>query len=224
MYYQDSAIILKRKDFKDNDSLITCYTEKHGKLILRAIGAKKILSKLSSHLEPISLSELNWVAGKGGEKLTGANSLFVFKNIKQDYYKLNFAQYFLDIIDKAIKTHHPDLKIFLFLKSVLQKLDSIPVDKNFSVETRHRLVSDKKTLYLIKLAFDYKLLFLLGHSPEYRKELSVAEKSAIKKIINLKIDEIIKLNLDKKILNSLYKKSSLFWEEIIEEEIRVLKI
>jgi len=180
MYYQDQAIILKRKNFKDNDSLITCYTEKHGKLVLRAIGAKKILSKLSAHLEPINLSTINWIAGKGGEKLTGANTVLAFKNIKSNYEKLNFAQYFLEIIDKAVHTHHPDKKIFLFLKSVLEKLDSI----------------------------------------QYRHELSVEEKFVIKKVISLKIDEIIKLNLDKKVLNLLYKKAQLFWEEIIEEEIK----
>ena len=46
MYYQDQAIVLSRKVFREDDLLITIYTQKYGKVVLHAVGAKKIKSKM----------------------------------------------------------------------------------------------------------------------------------------------------------------------------------
>jgi len=205
MYYLDKAIILSRKDYREDDLLISVYTQKHGKIVLQAKGAKKIKSKLAGHIEPMNLVELNWVAGKGRDKLIGASGIESFKSIKENDRKVYYGFYFLDVVNKSIRLHHPDKRIFEFLKSVLYRL----------VETR-----DLASLQIIKLAFDYKLLYLLGYHPSNRGELGVGMQNLIKEIIRLPVDRIAELKLNMLELDS---KAQEFLEEVIEEEIISLK-
>jgi len=204
MYYQDTAIVLARQNFREDDLLVACYTQKHGKVMLHSKGAKKIKSKLAGHVEPMNLVEINWVAGKGGDKLIGASTIESFKNIKDDYHKVNYGFYFLEIINKATRVHHADKRLFEFIKAVLH-----------DVETR-----DLASLPIAKLCFDYKILYLLGYNPVNRKDISKDLSPYLEKIINLPVDKVIKLNLDDKILKQLYNKSKELLEETVEEEIQ----
>ncbi len=204
MYYKDTAIILSRRDFNEDDLLINCYTQKHGKMVLQSKGAKKIKSKLAGHLEPLNLAKINWVTGKGSAKLIGANSIQSFQNIKNNYWKVVYSFYFLEVIDKAIRPRHPDIKIFEFLKTVLDTLANS---------------ANLENLEIIKLCFDYKILFLLGYNPAKRKELDKKTGDLISKIINARVDEIIKLHLDKKISAKLIDKAKEYLEEVVEKEI-----
>ncbi len=204
MYYQDQAIVLNRKVFRENDLLITLYTKKYGKIVLQAIGAKKIKSKLAGHIEPMNLVEIEWVKGKTLDKLTGAVISSSFSDIKNNFDKINYAQYFLQVIDKITQLQHPDKKIFEFLKNALEKLNT----------------AQKENLAIIKLCFDYKILFLLGYNPVERKELDDQDREVIEKIIKLPVDMVIDLQLDKNIVDKLQIKAKKFLEEIVEREIK----
>lgn len=211
MYYQDQAIVLNRKVFRENDLLINFYTKKHGKIVLQAVGAKKIKSKLAGHIEPMNLVKIEWVRGKTLDKLTGAVVDSSFSDIKNNLDKVNYAQYFLQIIDKITQVQHPDKKIFEFLKNVLEKL----------------IRAEEKNLSLIKLCFDYKILFLFGYNPIERKELQngskqelgASQREVIEKIIKSPVDKVIDLQIDKNILKSLQTKAKNFLEEVLEGEI-----
>lgn len=207
MYYQDTAISLKRVNHHEDDLLVTFYTQKYGKIITLVQGGKKIKSKLAGHIEPMNLIQINWVIGKNAEKLIGAHVLKSYKKIKENYEKIFLGLYFLEVIDKTIKTRHPDIKIFDFLKNVLTKLENVEIDHG-------NLISQK--LELIKLCFDYKILFLLGYSPVNRKHLDAQSKNIIQKIINMPVD-LIKINLERDILDNLSIKAKEFLSEVAGE-------
>lgn len=217
MYYQDQAIVLKRIDFRDDDLLLTFYTKRHGKIMAQAKGAKKIKSKLAGHIEPMNLVEIEWVTGRGGEKLTGAQVIESQQKIKENYKKSLEGFYFLEIIDKATRPHYRDTKIFTFLKNVLNKL----------------AITDEEKLSLVKLCFEAKILFLLGYNPINRKGLDNNLKNIIQQIINLPVDDVAHLltsersdagqvimNIDRNILNNLSIKVKKFLEEVVEEGIK----
>ena len=203
MYHSDKAIIISRRNFREDDLLVSCYTQKYGKIILQAKGARKIKSKLNGHVDIFNLVDLNWVAGKGGNKLIGASIEKSFRGIKENYKKVNYGLYFVNLIDKLTQQHQRDKKIFDFLNKVLLKLEQC----------------EEKDLVLVKLSFDYKLLFLLGYNPTHRRELKRDEKNTIEGIVNLSIEEIKKSNLNRQVLNNLYKKSKMFLEEVLEKEV-----
>lgn len=64
-YYTD-AIVLDKEELNENDSLIHLYTEKLGKVVAKAKGLKRILSKSSAHLEPLNFVKIRLVSGKNG--------------------------------------------------------------------------------------------------------------------------------------------------------------
>lgn len=208
MYYQDTAIVLKRSDFREDDLLLTFYTEKYGKIIAQAKGAKKIKSKLAGHIEPLNLVEIEWVVGRGGEKLIGAQVIRSYQKIKENYKKILLGFYFLEIIDKTIKLHHPDRKIYEFLKNVLNKL----------------AVIDEEKLSLVKLCFDYKILFLLGYNPVNRKGIDNKLKNIMQQIINSRVNEVETININKNILNNLSTRAKGYIEEVVEEGIESEKL
>src|SRR3989339_1111881 len=98
MYYNLSVIILKRQVFREDDLLVTVYSKEKGKLTLLARGAKKVLSKLAGHLEPVSLSYLNAVDGRAIDQLIGAEMIECFGAIKNDLDKLSAAGWLLNLL------------------------------------------------------------------------------------------------------------------------------
>ena len=63
--YGGQAVVLNREPVGEADSLITFFTEQHGKLVARAKSARKIQSKLSAHLEPGNLVRIRLVEQHG---------------------------------------------------------------------------------------------------------------------------------------------------------------
>lgn len=198
MYYQDQAIILNRKVFQEHDLLVSCYTEKHGKIVLLAVGAKKIKSKLAGHIEPISLVKIEWVKGKTLDKLTGAVVSSSFSAIKNDINKTNYALYFLEIVEQATQNNYPDKNIFLLLKNFLDKLNK-----------------DNFNLNLLKIIFIYKFLALVGYNPLFKKIKNSQEFNLVKEIIYSPANEV----LNNKNINLLFQDSQVSLDEILEKKL-----
>ena len=183
MYYNLSAIILKRQPFKEDDLLVTVYSREKGKIILQAKGAKKILSKLAGHLEPLSLSYLNVVDGRSIDQLIGAAMLQSYGKIKTDIDKLSAAGWFLNLLDQQTMENHPDPRIFLLTRKYLDFLEQKSQDYEIA-----------------KLAAGFKLLHLLGLNPagkaevKFKDEINFIVKNSIGKIYE---NKEIKINQSK---------------------------
>ena len=150
--YTTKAIILTRQPFREFDSKVAVYSLDKGKLELVARGAKKILSKLAGHLEPVSLSNIMVVRGKQYDYIGGAMNKNCFAGIKNDLDKVLAAQKAIFILHKIIKENEPDRQVFDLLFDFLYLLDE-----------QSRLVPDYDLFYYF---FVLKLLVVLGHGPE----------------------------------------------------------
>ncbi len=69
--YFPEAVVLNREDANDFDSRFSIYAKGYGKFHAKAKSARKILSKLSGHLEPGSLVKIRLV-GNGGFQVADA--------------------------------------------------------------------------------------------------------------------------------------------------------
>jgi len=173
MYYHLRAFILKRQNYRDSDLLISAYSLQRGKVILHARGAKKIKSKLAGHLEPVSLSQLNVIAGRHFDQLIGANNLTTYRLIKNNYQKTWQALSFLHLVDQLTLTNHPDPRIFNLIAKYLDFLK-----KN----SQHYLFA--------RVAVSFKLLALLGLNPAAKAE--VKYPAYINFIVSHSLSSIIK--------------------------------
>jgi len=122
--YNIQAIVLKRQSFKERDDRIVIYSGVTGKKELIVRGTKKILSKLSGHIEPLSLVSLMVVRGKQYDYAGTVISQDVFQNLKNDYERIIIAGHRIMIFDEFVKLDLPDEELFSLLKEFLLVLNS----------------------------------------------------------------------------------------------------
>ncbi len=164
------AIVLSRRDFKENDQIISLYTLEHGKVEALARGVKKILSKNAAHLEPFCVVEAEIIPGKKDWAHVGSvTSVNVFKSIRADLDKSIMAGYVVGLLNKIIRPHEPDKRIFNLLTSWLAWIN----DENYYLER-------SRGSALLVDAFIVKFFYLLGfditadpNSGIFKKDLQI---------------------------------------------------
>jgi len=123
-YYNLTAIVLKREDYKENDVLATVYSEEKGKLRLFVKSAKKITSKLAGHIEPVSLVKLEVVTRRSGnDQIAGAQQVEAFGKIKNNVARWAYAAYYSELVDRLVGEGWADKKIFKILLKALERLE-----------------------------------------------------------------------------------------------------
>jgi len=149
--YLTKTIILNRKPFREYDSKLTIYSKERGKIYLVARGARKIKSKLSGHIEPISCSNVMIIRGRNLDYAGSAFNINNFKNLKNDYDKIICAAAGLNFVEKMVKEGEGDERIFCLLKNYLEFLDNTDLNNNYS---------------LLFNFFKLKIFDFLGYRPE----------------------------------------------------------
>lgn len=147
------AIILKSSDLNETGRNLIVYSEKLGKINIRAIGVKKTESKLRGHIEPISYCQLILVEGKNSLILKDAFLLDQFLHIKKDLGEITIAKKIADLIDEAIVGEEKDEDVW-----------------NLILKTFKDINVGRATSYIVT-DFEKKLIKLLGYDPEAMKEI-----------------------------------------------------
>lgn len=139
------AIIIKRRNFRDADRILTIYTKDHGKIAVKAAGVRRITSRRSSHIELLNHSTLTLYKGTGFPVLTEAQTINTFSNVKEDLVKIGFAYHICELIDGLCPEGQEQKAIFTLL---LNTLDQLTITEELP-ETIH--------------GFEVQLLTLLGY-------------------------------------------------------------
>jgi DNA repair protein RecO len=123
--FNTKAIILNRYDFRETDSRIICFSPERGKMELVARGAKKLKSKLSGHIEPLTLARIMVVRGRDINYVGTAAGEIFFSNIKDDLEKIKTALAAAALVEKMTRENETDglAKVFCLLKDFLEDLD-----------------------------------------------------------------------------------------------------
>lgn len=150
------AIILKSSDLNETGRILIVYSKKLGKISIRAIGVKKVESKLRPHIEPISYVQMILVEGKNSLILKDAILIDQFLNIKHDLEKMKIAKELVDLIDEAIAGQEQDEDVWKLILGTFKNLNNVENVGN---------VGD------VINKFEKKLIQLLGYDPEHIKEI-----------------------------------------------------
>ena len=169
--FNTRAIILARYDFRESDSRIICYSEDRGKLELVARGAKKLKSKSSGHIEPLTLSRLMVVQGKDVNYAGTAIGENFYSHIKSDLDKIFIASEALALVDKMTREGEVDghQEIFNLLKDFLDTLEKNSPLERGGAAAATGCVNGGCSIE----AFSKKLSEILGFSQEDFKELKL---------------------------------------------------
>ena len=123
IHYRTKAIILKKQDQGEADRIFTVYTEKFGKLDLRAISERKITSKLRGGLELFYLSDIEFIQGKFQKTLVDASVLESYRGFRSDLVRLQIVFRMGELLDRIIKGQEADENIWNLLNEVFETLN-----------------------------------------------------------------------------------------------------
>lgn len=148
MLTKAEGIVVRTTDYGETNKIITIYTREHGKVGVMARGAKKPRSKLAASGQLLTYGQYLYTIGKGLGTLHQGDIQNPFRYIKEDIYKMAYATYIVDFVDKMPIS---DVRNPYLFELVLQLLTYID-------EGVHPQV--------LSFIFDVKMLPLLGIEPE----------------------------------------------------------
>ncbi len=163
--YKTHGIILKKTDLNDTDRLLTIYTEKFGKILVRAKGIGRKESKLKSLIEPFNIYEFSLAKSKSIDVLAGSWPIKEFIYLRQNLENLSLAIYFSELVDKLVIEPERDDKIWTFLVRAFGYLDQQSKIKSKPHTSTHEAESrtEPRSGSGARAAFEEKLIEFLGH-------------------------------------------------------------
>ena len=147
------GIILDSRPYRESDLLVSLFSFDFGRLSLLVRGAKKLSSKMSGHLEPLTRAKIMIIKGKGLDYIGGALSENSFQGIREDLNKLFYAGKIISLFSRLVKEGEKDERLFLLLNRYLELIDEAT---NFN--------KDEGELFFLK--FSLSFLNEIGYRPE----------------------------------------------------------
>lgn len=155
--YCEPAVVLNRRPFRGYDYIVSLYTQGRGKIEAVVRGALRSQSRLAAHLEPLTLVDIMVVTGRLSS-VGGAVSRNCYPYCKADFDKVIFASHALGIVNRWLREHISDERIFNLITDFLTILNQRTADKDW--------------YEWLSQVFLYKVLDYLG----YRLELDTCQK------------------------------------------------
>jgi len=152
------AIVLKKLDIGEADTLYALYTRDCGKVVARAAGIRKNEAKLRGHLEPLSRAAVRFVTGKNGEKLIGATLINFWERLRRRETNMRFALYIARRVDEQCFPGERDPALWDLMLTNFSALDG----EDFS---------DDRGDYFLR-EFDVGLSRCLGHGDRGDPDMS----------------------------------------------------
>ncbi|MEK7247774.1 MAG: DNA repair protein RecO, partial [Chloroflexota bacterium] len=80
--YKTEAIILRQRKLGEADRILTLYTPALGKMDAKAKGVRKMMSRLSGHLQPLNRVVVQLAQGHAADVITGVETLDSFRHLR----------------------------------------------------------------------------------------------------------------------------------------------
>ena len=127
--YKTEAIILRRRNIGEADSIFTVFSPNEGKFDAVARGVRKARSHMRGHLEPLTKSRLMLAQGRSLDVLTQAETVAPYTSLREDLDRLATGLYAAELIDRFAGEREAAPDLYALLSAVLEGLDEgLPVD------------------------------------------------------------------------------------------------
>ena len=149
--YRTHALVLRRRDYRDADRILTVYTPNYGKLELIAKGVRKTTSRKAGHLELFGHSALLVAQARTWDIITEAVNVASFPSLRSDLDKIGIAGYLCELVDSFTESDDENQPLWDLLLFALQEIDDMPTGAPFD---------------LLQHWFELHLLSLTGFQPQ----------------------------------------------------------
>ncbi|OGH60855.1 MAG: DNA repair protein RecO [Candidatus Magasanikbacteria bacterium RIFCSPHIGHO2_01_FULL_50_8] len=124
MTITDDAIILSRESWRESDKRVCFYTRSHGKVHAVAVGAHKIRSKLSGHLEPLREVKVMFASGRRSFKIAQAVTNRSFLTTAIAIEQVRRMGTIVRFVERATEERERDTELFTLLQRSLASLSA----------------------------------------------------------------------------------------------------
>lgn len=150
-YYQLQAVILRARDYKENDKLVSYFSLERGRRTALARGARKPTGSLRGLVQPFTQVNLSFAQGRGSlDIITQGEVEWPFISLRQDLTKIAYASYMTELIEASMPEDKPNREAFMLLLAAFSLLD---LDADAALAARF---------------FELRLLAALGLSPHLK--------------------------------------------------------
>ncbi len=127
--YQTEAIVIRSQDFSESDTLLTLFTQKHGKVRGILKSARKSTSKLAGPCQFLNQIGVS-VYGKPQlelHKITQVDMVKSREKLRDNLEKLSWASLYIEFLQRVTGDHQHDQELFDLSTLFLEKL---PLSRN----------------------------------------------------------------------------------------------
>ena len=124
-----NCIVLKKKEMKEADLLVTLFSKEYGKIMATAYGIRKSRKRNIVSLNPLNEVEITLSQKNNFYVVQDVEILKNFKNILKNIQKLEISLYVLDSIDKIYYITDENGDFFDKLLEILSFIDILPYMK-----------------------------------------------------------------------------------------------
>lgn len=221
--FKINGIILKKKEYGENNLLVTIFSKEIGKILAMSFGVTKSKKRSLAVYNPMNIVEFTISKRNNFYSIKEANITKVFKNILSDIEKLEISLYILDCIDKIYDESVESERFFLKLMDILSYINETDELKQgykyyIIVAFLHRIMAEHgiyeigeiKSLLKKELFLEYKKILTLNKDLNFQEKVEKHKKSLKKiiiifeKYINMQLQ--VELNVQKFILEGIYGK------------------
>ncbi|KAB3533248.1 DNA repair protein RecO [Alkaliphilus serpentinus] len=119
MLIKTEGIVLKNRKYGENDSLLTIFTRKAGKVNAIAKGGRKPKSNLLAGIQPFCYSDFVLYKGKSLYTISQCESKEIFYSIREDLTRLSYGAYLLQLVEAVINEGQTNHRLFSLLGKAL---------------------------------------------------------------------------------------------------------
>lgn len=221
--FKINGIILKKKEYGENNLLVTIFSKEIGKIAAMSFGITKSKKRNLAAYNPMNVVEFTISKRNNFYSIKEVNITKVFKNILIDIEKLEISLYILDSIDKIYDEVVENERFFLKLINILNYInEAINLKRGYKyyivvaflhrIMTEHGIyeISEVKSLLKKELFLEYKKILALNKDLNFQKKVEEHKKNLKKiviifeKYINMQLQ--VELNVQKFILEGIYGK------------------
>ncbi|MBT9169157.1 MAG: DNA repair protein RecO [Syntrophomonadaceae bacterium] len=120
---RSDALVLRSRDWREADRLVTLLTRDAGKVTVLARGVKKSKSKFAALVEPLTLGRYLLHRGKSMDILIQGEIIKPYFSLRQDLLHFATAQYFCELAESSLPNNEPVVAVFVLLVAALEILE-----------------------------------------------------------------------------------------------------
>ncbi|MGE4284784.1 MAG: DNA repair protein RecO [Clostridia bacterium] len=142
------ALVIKETNVGEADKIITLFTKNAGKIQASAPGSRRPKSRLIAASQFLCYSDFVLYKGKDLYRVSQAELVDSFYNIRSSIESLSYATYFVELASEVIEESHGGNQLLKLLLNTLHKLS----------------VSDMSPS-LLKIVYELRLMSIVGYAP-----------------------------------------------------------